>query len=386
MPKYLSITILALALFMVTFSVNLQAPLYSSYVGQNILGATAVTIAFAAYVAGLMPSLLLLGGLSDRIGRRVPICFALLLGVLATCLLVVFPSWSILVFARFLLGVGTAFATTAGTAYMTEIMGDDRARPAALMVTSATSLGFGGGALATGVSLTLQGHSFLPASFLVLFVLAPVLALGVLILPRVDVKKAVSLLRLPVFPRGTWVYGVAMALAWSATGMTIAVVPLQLEQHGLASWTGPVIFLAIFMGFLCQPIAKRMSNESALGLGFAMVPAGFCTMLLGAWSQQITLVLLGTAITSGASYGFSYLASLSEFSLRAPDNRARATAGLFVYAYVGFSIPVIVSGALADRYGLLNAMGIFGVTLVILTTCVVVMWKKFWSVPRRWPA
>lgn len=386
MPKYLSITILALALFMVTFSVNLQAPLYSSYVGQNILGATAVTIAFAAYVAGLMPSLLLLGGLSDRIGRRVPICFALLLGVLATCLLVVFPSWSILVFARFLLGVGTAFATTAGTAYMTEIMGDDRARPAALMVTSATSLGFGGGALATGVSLTLQGHSFLPASFLALFVLAPVLALGVLILPRVDVKKAVSLLRLPVFPRGTWVYGVAMALAWSATGMTIAVVPLQLEQHGLASWTGPVIFLAIFMGFLCQPIAKRMSNESALGLGFAMVPAGFCTMLLGAWSQQITLVLLGTAITSGASYGFSYLASLSEFSLRAPDNRARATAGLFVYAYVGFSIPVIVSGALADRYGLLNAMGIFGVTLVILTTCVVVMWKKFWSVPRRWPA
>ena len=78
MPKYLSIAILALALFMVTFAVNLQAPLYSSYVGQNVLGATAVTVAFAAYVAGLMPSLMLLGGLSDRIGRRVPICFALL--------------------------------------------------------------------------------------------------------------------------------------------------------------------------------------------------------------------------------------------------------------------------------------------------------------------
>ncbi len=33
MPKYLSIAILALALFMVTFAVNLQAPFYSSYVG-----------------------------------------------------------------------------------------------------------------------------------------------------------------------------------------------------------------------------------------------------------------------------------------------------------------------------------------------------------------
>lgn len=386
MPKYLSIAILALALFMVTFAVNLQAPLYSSYVGQNVLGATAVTVAFAAYVAGLMPSLMLLGGLSDRIGRRVPICFALLLGVLATCLLVVVPSWSTLVFARFLLGVGTAFATTAGTAYMTELMGENRGRSAALMVTSATSLGFGGGALATGVSLTLQGHSFLPASFLVLFVLAPALALGVLLLPRVDIKKAVSLLRLPVFPAGTWVYGIAMALAWSATGMTIAVVPLQLEQHDLASWTGPVIFLAIFIGFLCQPIAKRMSNASALGLGFVMVPAGFCTMLIGAWSQQIALILLGTAITSAASYGFSYLASLSEFSLRAPENRARATAGLFVYAYVGFSIPVIASGALADKYGLLNAMSLFGAALVILTACVVLIWKRGGFVSQPSPA
>lgn len=218
-----------------------------------------------------------------------------------------------------------------------------------------------------------------------LFVLAPALALGVLTLPRVDIKKTVSLLRLPVFPAGTWVYGIAMALAWSATGMTIAVVPLQLEQHGLASWTGPVIFLAIFIGFLCQPIAKRMSNKSALGIGFVMVPAGFCTMLFGAWSQQIALVLLGTAITSAASYGFSYLASLSEFSLRAPENRARATAGLFVYAYVGFSIPVIASGALADKYGLLNAMGLFGAALVILTVCVVLMWKRDRFVPRPSP-
>ena len=360
---------------------NLQAPLYCSYVGQSTLGATAVTIAFAAYVAGLMPSLLLLGGLSDRIGRRISICFALLPGVLATYLLVVIPSWHTLIFARFLLGI----ATTAGTAYMTEIIGEDHTRQAALIVTSATSLGFGGDALATGISLTLQGHSFLPASFMFLFVLAPVLAFSVLILPRVDLKKAVSLLRLPVFPRGTWVYGIAMALAWSATGMTIAVVPLQLEQHNLSNWTGPVIFLAIFVGFLCQPFAEKMSNANALwlGLGFVMVPVGFCTMFFGTWSQQIPLVLFGYAITSGTSYRFSYLASLSEFSFRAPENRARATAGLFVYAYVGFSISVIASGALADKYRLLNAMGLFGAALVILTASVMLIWQRDRLISQR---
>ena len=100
---------------------------------------------------------------------------ALVLCTVATALLVQAPSWLSLVFARFLLGVGTGLATPAGTAYMTEILGEDHAKHSALIVTSATSLGFGGGALATGVSLGLQGHTLLPASYIALFAIAPVL-------------------------------------------------------------------------------------------------------------------------------------------------------------------------------------------------------------------
>lgn len=362
MPKLIPISLLALGLFTVTFAVNLQAPLYDAYAAKSDVGATAVTIAFAAYVGGLMPTLLLLGGLSDRIGRRVPIALALILGAAGTALLVQWPSWTSLVIARFMLGVGTGLATTAGTAYMTEILGADRAKTAALIVTSATSLGFGGGALATGISLGFQGPTLLPASYIVLFVTAPALAIIALALPRMDTPRRVSLLRLPVFPEGTWVFGVAMALAWSTTGMTIAVVPLELAANDLGGWTGLVIFLAIFVGFLCQPIARRMTNEQALTLGFALI-----------------LVLLGTCITSAASYGFTYLASLSEVSLRAPNDRARATAGLFVYAYFGFSLPVIASGILADRLGLLSAMIVFAIAQSLATALIVVIWKKLAS-------
>ncbi len=68
MPSVLSAALLALALFIATFAVNLQAPLYGAYAATSGVGATAVAVAFAAYVAGLMPTLLLLGGLfgSDR--------------------------------------------------------------------------------------------------------------------------------------------------------------------------------------------------------------------------------------------------------------------------------------------------------------------------------
>lgn len=375
MPKALSISFLALGLFTVTFAVNLQAPLYDAYAAESNVGATAVTIAFAAYVGGLMPTLLLLGGLSDRIGRRIPITLALILGATATALLVQAPSWISLVIARFMLGVGTGLATTAGTAYMTEILGDERAKNAALIVTSATSLGFGGGALATGISLGLQGHTLLPTSYIALFVAAPILASIVLTLPPIDKPRPVSPVRLPVFPAGTWVFGAAMALAWSATGMTIAVVPLELAKNNLGGWTGLIIFLAIFVGFLCQPIARRMTNEHALALGFLLIPLGFLVLLAGVWMKMLALVLIGTCITSAASYGFTYLASLAEISLRAPDNRARATAGLFVYAYFGFSLPVIASGALADMLGLLSAMVVFEVALVTVTALIVAVWK-----------
>lgn len=150
MPRRLSAALLALSLFTVTFAVNLQAPLYPVYVRDSAAGATAVTLAFAAYVAGLMPALLLFGGLSDRIGRRAPVALALLLAAGATALLVLAPGWPALVAARVLLGAGTGLATPAGSAFMAELLGGGHGRSAALTVASATALGFGGGALATG--------------------------------------------------------------------------------------------------------------------------------------------------------------------------------------------------------------------------------------------
>ncbi len=376
MSRIIPVSLLTLCLFTVTFAVNLQAPLYDTYATASDVGTTAITVAFAAYVGGLMPTLLLLGGLSDRIGRRIPIATALLLGTAATALLVQVPSWTSLVIARFLLGIGTGLATTAGTAYMTEILSLNRAKTAALIVTSATSLGFGGGALATSISLMAQGPTLLPFSYIGLFVLAPALALISLGLPRIDMPKPVSLLRLPVFPEGTWVFGAAMALAWSTTGMTIAVVPLELAANDLGGWTGLVIFLAIFVGFLCQPIARRLANERALALGFFLIPIGFLVLLAGVWMNILAFVLIGTCITSAASYGFTYLASLAEVSSRAPNDRARATAGLFVYAYFGFSLPVVASGVLAEMLGLLSAMVIFGAVQITLTAVIVMLWKR----------
>lgn len=358
-PGWFAIAVLASALFLSTFAVNIQAPLYRAYAEASGVGATAITIAFACYVGGLMPTLIFLGGLSDRIGRRIPVALALLLGAAAAALLAWSPNWSTLCLARFMIGVGIGLATSTGNAYMAEMLGADRVRTAALWVTSATSLGFGLGALATGISLALDGPTTFPWSFVALIAIAPLLTLLVMLLPKVDTPRAVSPLRLPTFPAGTWPYGIAIALGWSTTGFTIAVVPLELAARGLHGWTGLVVFLCNFVGFLCQPLARRLPNSTALLIGCALIPLGFLLLCLGAIWGILPLVLFGTGLSSAASYGFTYLGGLAEVSAKAGSDRARATAGYFIYAYVGFSIPVILGGLIADGAGLAAALWSF---------------------------
>lgn len=376
MSAKLHIILLTTALFIGTFAVNLQTPLYGAYAAKSGVGATAVTLAFAAYVAGLMPTLLFLGGLSDRIGRRIPVAVALALGVLATALLVIYPNWVSLFFARVLLGIGTGLITTAGTAYMSELMAGDASLRAPVIVTSATSLGFGSGALATSISIKFQGETLLPVSFIIFFVIALTVILLMKTMPPTLRRREVSLFRLPFYPVNTAVYGLAMAAAWATTGMIIAVIPLELARLKLSEYSGLVVFLAIFVGFLCQPVAKKCSKENALSTGMIMTALGFLVILSGAWTASVSLILIGTGITSASSYGFTYLSSLSAFSLMAGNEKARATAGLFVYAYIGFSLPVIASGALADKYGLEPAITIFSAFQIVTVVLILLLIRK----------
>lgn len=334
-----------------------------------------MTVAFAAYVCGLLPTLMLLGGLSDRIGRRVTITCAVLLSAIATVSLVLVPTWTTLVGARVVLGVATGLATTSGTAFMVEILGASKEKFAALLVTSATSLGFGGGALATGVSLALQGPTFFPISYLVFLCALPILTAIAVFLPPSSGSTSLPILRLPVFPKKTWIFGVALGLAWSSTGVVIAVIPLALRDIGLDGWAGTVIFLAIFVGFLCQPIAKRLSNERSLLIGFGLIPLGLAIVQIGITNANLTLILVGTSISSAASYGFTYLAALAEVSMRGQGERARAAAGLFVYAYFGFSLPVIATGILADAVEVSVAIRTYLFMLTMASAAAVLVWK-----------
>jgi len=356
--------LLAFALCLITLAVNLQAPLYITYADLSGQGATATAVAFSGYVLGVLPVLLALGGLADRVGRRPLILAALLLSMLATLLMLLAPSLQTLGLARLCLGLGTGLASATATAYMGELMGADSSARAANWVTASTSLGFGLGAALTSLFL-LRGPSLTPGSFHLQLALAAVALALVWRLPDPRPTQRSAMLRLPGYPTGSVVYGLAILLAWACVGLVIALLPGILRQHGLSDWSGFSTFCVISCGLLFQPLARRMACAKATLLGLGILPCSYALLAWGADRGQLGAVLLGAVAASSACYGFIYLGGLAAVNQLAGSEKTRSSAGFFLLAYLGFSVPVIFTGVLSDQLGPRVALLVFGGVLVL---------------------
>jgi len=358
--------VLSLSLCLITAAVNLPAPLYPAYAHLSGAGAGATAVAFAGYVVGVLPVLLLLGGLADRVGRKPLIAIALLLSMLATLVLLVAPGLYSLGIARCLLGLGTGLASATGIAYMTELLEAEGADAtcAAGWVTASTSLGFGLGAVATSLCL-LRSPGLAPGSFWLQMALAGCALALVCRLPDPAPRRRAAMVRLPCFAPGCAAYGVAILLAWAAVGVVIAILPSVLQAEGLERWAGFSTFSVISCGLLFQPFARRMQPVRAVALGLAILPASYALIAWGAVQGQFSVVLLGTVAASSACYGFIYLGGLGAIAARAGTEKTRASAGFFLLAYIGFSVPVVFTGLIADRWTPATGLVAFGGVLTV---------------------
>ncbi|WP_194791754.1 MFS transporter [Pseudomonas sp. UFMG81] len=370
--------LLAFALCLITLAVNLQAPLYITYAELSGRGAAATAVAFSGYVLGVLPVLLALGGLADRVGRRPLILAALVLSMVATLIMLLAPSLEALGVARLCLGLGTGLASATATAYMDELMGGGGSGHAATWVTASTSLGFGLGAALTSVFL-LHGPSLTPGSFHLQLLLAGLALVLVWRLPDPCPAGRNPMLRLPYYPAGSLAYGLAILLAWACVGLVIALLPGILRQHGLSAWSGFSTFCVISCGLLFQPMARRLASAQATLLGLLILPCSYGVLAWGADSGNLAGVLLGAIAASSACYGFIYLGGLAAVNRLAGSEKTRASAGFFLLAYLGFSVPVIFTGVLSDRLGSRVALMVFGVVLSV--GCAMVS-RILWKVSR----
>ncbi|MGV2830277.1 hypothetical protein [Myxosarcina sp. GI1(2024)] len=100
-------------------------------------------------------------------------------------------------------------------------------------------------------------------------------------------------------------------------------------------------------------MARKLEGRRSLQLGSILLIIGYLTFTCGAWLNILTLVLVGVAIAGMACYGFTYLGGLAQVVKIAGSQSARVTSGYFVYAYLGYGLPVIAIGFLSENLGVI---------------------------------
>ena len=359
---------------------TLPTPLYAIYQRQDGFPTFVVTVVFAAYAVGVMLSLYLAGHVSDWLGRRRVIVAALLAEALAAALFLSSPDVSVLIVARLVSGAGIGALTATATAHLSELRAI--ARPDADLGRSgliATVVNAGGLALGPLVGGFFAQYADRPLTtpFLVFLVVLLLEAAAVSLVPetveRREERPAYRPQRvsLPGAARPTFAGAAIGAFAaFAITGLFTALAPTLLAQ-GLHETSrllaGAVPFSMLGAAALAQVVFARLGTRGQLQFGFALMMTGLVVLPVAVFLPSLGLFFAGGVI-AGAGFGLGFRASVgTAAALADPRSRGEILAALFLAAYAGLVVPVVLIGvALVWLPSSLALLAFSGMELLLL--------------------
>lgn len=351
---------------------NSATPLYVRWQAAIGFSSATLTVIFAAYILGLLLTLLIAGQLSDRFGRR-PVLLPGVAAAIVACLLFADAhSVAMLITARFLSGVAVGVVVSAGMAAVVDLGGPERKRQASLIASVSMVLGAGlGPLLAGGIALSLA-DPVLPIFAVELVVLLTALAV-VLILPlkhrgtHADHDWRLHLPRVPRANHRHLLFGIAVfGPGITATSFVLALGPSLLSH--LLGVTSPLIAggmaCAMFLTATgVQFAARRFSVRIIFLCGAAATLLSMMGIALAVMSSSAA-VLIVAALLAGSGQGLGQLGGLTLIGLHVPGNhRAEANAVLNIGGYIPAGLMPVVTGMIIDRAGLSLGATLFAMAL-----------------------
>jgi hypothetical protein len=347
--------------------------LYATYERQWGYGAVTTTVVFAVYGVAVLAGLLVLGRLSDHLGRRPVTLTALAVQVVAMGLFATAGDVDSLLVARIVQGVATGAAVTAVGAAVLDL---DSVR-GAVANSVGPGLGTALGALLSGVLV-----AYLPAPthliYLALIVVFLAQAVGITALEETGHRSpgawrslrpglsAPSTIRPVLLPAVAVVFAV-----WALAGFYASVGPqLTAEVIGRSSplWGGVVLFVLTATAAVAALLTRRLPARRVLQVGVLAVTAGLATVVLAISTLAAAPFVLGTLVAGvGFGTGFQGAVRLVVPRVRAND-RAGTLAVLYVAAYLGLALPSVAAGVAVVETGDVLAVGRgFALAVVALT-------------------
>jgi MFS family permease len=364
---------------MIAFFVAAGAPtpLWPIYEASWHFAPWLLTLAFGVYAIALLLTLLVIGSLSDHLGRRPLLIAALALELVAMIVFAFAPSIDWLIVARVIQGVATGAASSAFSAAVVELAPEHRKKLGGLMVSLAPLAGLGLGAIFAGIVAF-----FIPsaAALTVWFVLIVVMTLGTVfaiftpetatpkpgalasLKPTVSVPNQVRRLFAVTLP-GTVSAFMTMALFLGLIPTVLAAV-FSVSSPLVA---GLAALVAFGVGAAVSAATGKLHPHQLRLLGSAFVTVGTILFVAGIGADLLPL-LWATAVFGGAGLGASFSGTVRGL---VPEVKIHERAGLFaaiyLVVYLAMGVSAIVAGIVATFVGVI-AMAIgFGIITGIIS-------------------
>jgi MFS family permease len=356
------------------FASATPSPLYADYAADWGFSTPVLTAVYGVYAFGVLATLLLIGRLSDEIGRRPVLIGALSVLLVAIVLFMTARSVEWLFAARGLQGLATGAALAAAGAAMLDLHPRGDAVQTGLVNGVGSALGIGAGAAVSSL-LVQEAPDPRVTPFLLVFVLFVAALAGTLGL-REPVARMSALRVRPQWPSVPRSIRPEFALAsmgvissWSIGGLYLALSPslaAQLfETHSHLAGGAAVLALA-GPGGLSQLVFHRLAPRAAMGWGSLTLAAGMTATVLTLSTGSPALFLAASTIT-GVGFGVAFMGAIRLISTVAPvDQRASVMSAFYVVAYLSLSVPTLIAGLAVPGLGLEPTFRIFGSIVVAL--------------------
>jgi MFS family permease len=354
---------------------------YPLYAREWQLTPTVTTLIFAVFPIVVVLTLILLGDLSDYIGRRSAMLLGMTASLIGVLLFALAPSVIWLLVGRAFMGIGVGLSAGPSAAAVVEFSAPGQARQAGSITTASQALGL---AAALIISGGLIQYAPFPTrlSFWLLAVVLVAILVGVWHLPRHTKAESNKRwqLRLPNVHkplRRMFLVSVTAVLSAYSVGATMLSLGSQIAHDLIGSSNalvnGSAISLFAIAVGVTGIIARRFTPNLSIILGGGFAIGGMLLLILATSNHALSVFLLSSA-SSGAGYSLLFMGGLNAINAHAPvHHRAGTLSALFLVAYLMQGVVAMLLGRAATAWGLDMAIDVGCVVLALLSLVAVLL-------------
>ncbi|MET8517330.1 MFS transporter [Streptomyces sp. NPDC005077] len=351
-------------------------PLFNTYRAEDGFTNASISLAVVTYSVGTIATLLVLGRLSNHLGRRLTAIASLGLLLLGCLLLLNVHDIGTLLAGRLLMGVGAGLASSSLTSYIVDAAPTRPEWLASVASSQGPMLGLTLGAIASGalvqfapwprdlIYLVCAGLLVLAAA---LIVISPETAKSTpgawrSLIPRVRVAARVRHL----FPVAAAVFLATWATGAFYQAFMPALVADQLHTHS------PLLLGLVFAAYMAPsvlgaPIGGRFTSAAAQRIGMIIFLAGWIGIVAAIAISTLVLFIAATVVAgagqgiaiSAATRGLLYGSTLAD--------RAPIFSAIYLLCYSGAAFPSLISGQLSNALPLTQIVLGYGGLAIVAT-------------------